>query len=185
MNLHIVILAAGQGQRMHTKLPKVLHPFAGTPILERIIQTVQKLNPDGIHIIYGHGGDLLPRALENYPINWYQQNQQLGTAHALSQALPNIPDTAKVLVLVGDIPLISEKTLKELIHNTHGSLGLITASFKNPTGLGRILRDTHGDLVGIVEEKDATPDQKLIQEINTGIMLSTASFFKKAHSSTQ
>lgn len=179
MSLHIVILAAGQGQRMYSKLPKVLHRFAGTPIIERIIQTVKKLNPEGIHVIYGHGGDLLPKTLSSYGIHWHQQDSQLGTAHALAQALPSIPDAAKVLVLVGDIPLISEKTLQHLVEIPQENvLSLVTASFKNPTGLGRILRNTQGDLVRIVEEKDATEEQKSVQEINTGIMLSTAALFK-------
>jgi bifunctional UDP-N-acetylglucosamine pyrophosphorylase/glucosamine-1-phosphate N-acetyltransferase len=179
MSLHIVILAAGQGQRMNSKLPKVLHRFAGTPIIERIIQTVEKLAPEAIHIIYGHGGDLLPKTLSSYPVHWHRQDHQLGTAHALAQALPSIPDAAKVLVLVGDIPLISEKMLRDLTQAPEANaLSLVTASFKNPTGLGRILRNTQGDLVCIVEEKDATEEQKFVQEINTGIMLSTAALFK-------
>jgi len=179
MNLHIVILAAGQGTRMYSKWPKVLYSLAGVPILERILQTVQKLNPQGIHVVYGNGDDLLPKMLTGYPVHWCHQHDRLGTAHALAQALPAISDESSVLTLVGDIPLISAETLTHLIQMTANSqFGLITAVLADPTGMGRILRDDVGEVVGIVEERDATEQQRAIQEVNTGIILSTAQQFK-------
>lgn len=179
MSLHIVILAAGQGTRMYSGCPKVLHPLAGMPILERILQTVQKLDPECIHVVYGNGDDLLPKTLANYPVRWCHQDVRSGTAHALAQALPAIPDEASVLVLVGDIPLISAETLTKLIQiTTENQFGLITAFLADPIGMGRILRDAAGEVVGIVEEKDATNTQRTIHEVNTGIILSTARQFK-------
>lgn len=179
MNLHIVILAAGQGKRMDSERPKVLHPFAGVPILERILQTVQTLHPNGIHVIYGYGGDAIPKSLEHYPVHWYHQAERLGTAHALQQALPAIPDEAHVLVLVGDAPLIQAETLNQLMQITPPhQFGLITANYENPFGLGRILRNQDHQLLGIVEEKDATIEQRKITEINTGTILGNASTFK-------
>lgn len=179
MNLQIVILAAGQSKRMYSSKPKILHNFAGIPILERILQTVQKLNPQGIHVIYGNGGDLIPKTFKNYPIHWCAQDVQLGTAHALAQALPSIPDESSLLVLVADIPLISAEILKKLVeHTPPGQFGLITAVLEDPTGLGRVLRDDNGHIVKIVEEKDATLEEKAICEINTGIILSSTLQFK-------
>lgn len=179
MNLQIVILAAGQSKRMNSSQPKVLHNFAGIPILERILQTVQKLSPQDIHVIYGHNGDLLSKTLAKYHLHWYPQDVQLGTAHALAQALPSIPDDSSVLVLVADIPLISTQILTNLIEQTpQDQFGLITAMLQNPTGMGRILRNDTGELVKIVEEKDATLEEKAICEVNTGIILGAASQFK-------
>ncbi len=179
MNLHIVILAAGQGKRMDSQCPKVLHSFAGLPILERILQTVQTLHPKGIHIIYGYGGEAIPKTLEHYSAHWYHQAERLGTAHALQQALPAIPDEANVLVLVGDAPLIQTETLNQLITSTAPhQFGLITANYPNPFGLGRILRNDQDQILGIVEEKDATEEQKKITEINTGMILGNAGAFK-------
>jgi bifunctional UDP-N-acetylglucosamine pyrophosphorylase / glucosamine-1-phosphate N-acetyltransferase len=179
MNLHVVILAAGQGKRMHSKCPKVLHSFAGVPILERILQTVHLLKPEGIHVVYGHGGNLIPKTLSHYDVHWYHQDQQLGTAHALAQALPHIANEAKVLVLVGDAPLITLASLTQLVTTTpKHQFGLITAKYKNPFGMGRIIRNNEQEIVGIVEEKDASIDQKLINEVSTGILLGTALEFK-------
>lgn len=164
---------------MYSELPKVLHPLAGVPILERILQTVQKLDPQGIYVVYGNGKDVIPKALAHYSVHWCHQDVQLGTAHALAQALPSIPDEANVLVLVGDIPLISAETLRKLMQITSGNhFGLITAFLENPAGMGRILRDEYGEITGIVEEKDATEQQKAIQEVNTGIIMGTARQFK-------
>ena len=179
MNLQIVILAAGQSKRMNSSQPKVLHNFAGIPILERILQTVQKLKPQDIHVIYGHNGDLVSKTLANYPLHWYPQDVQLGTAHALAQALPSISDDSSVLVLVADIPLISDQLLTKLMqHTPQGQFGLITAKLQNPTGMGRILRNDSGELIKIVEEKDASLQEKAICEINTGIIIGAASQFK-------
>lgn len=179
MPLEIVILAAGQGKRMHSNLPKVLHTLAGVPILERILQTVASLNPQQVHVVYGYGGDVIPKTLEHYPVTWYRQNKLLGTAHALAQVLPMIQDEAHILVLLGDVPLISCALLTTLTQTTpKDQFGLVTVELTNPAGLGRILRDSQGNVIGIVEEKDATCEQKSIHEINTGILLGSAKQFK-------
>ena len=115
MPLHIIVLAAGLGQRMHSNLPKVLHPLAGKPMLEWVISTAQSLNPVAIHIIYGHGGAQIREALNHHRVNWIHQSEQLGTGHAALQALPHIPKEAQVLILSGDVPLIQKNTLDTLV----------------------------------------------------------------------
>ncbi|MBA2648361.1 MAG: bifunctional UDP-N-acetylglucosamine diphosphorylase/glucosamine-1-phosphate N-acetyltransferase GlmU [Legionella sp.] len=172
MNLHIVILAAGQGKRMYSDLPKILHPLAGKPLVQWVLDTAQQLNPSAIHLIYGHGGQQIMEAMPNLNINWVNQKEQLGTGHAVMQALEFIPEDAQVLVLSADVPLIQLSTLQALIEcaqSTHSGFALLTATLQTPFGLGRILRDDEGNIVSIVEEKDATPQQKGINEIYTGI----------------
>lgn len=177
MSLHIVILAAGQGKRMYSATPKVLHQLAGKSMLERVVETAQALNPDAIHLIYGHGGEQLKAALPNLPVNWVYQKEQLGTGHAVMQALPSIPLTAQVLILSADVPLIEASTLRALIQNAHEqqSLSLLVAVLNNPFGLGRILRNQKGQIIAIVEEKDASDDERSIKEIYSGICCAKAS----------
>lgn len=180
MSLQIVILAAGQGKRMLSKTPKVLHPLAGKPMLTRVVKTAQQLNPDAIHVIYGNGGQKIKNALPDLAVNWVFQEEQLGTGHAVMQALPHIPPSAQVLVLSADVPLIRAKTLKALIDCNQSQVGeplplsLLLATVENPTGLGRIVRDEKGQIRAIVEERDATIEQKQIKEIYSGICCAQA-----------
>lgn len=176
MSLHVVILAAGQGKRMRSRLPKVLQPIAGTPMLERVVETANELSPDTIHIIIGHGGEEIKQKLAHLKVNWVIQEEQLGTGHALQQALPHTPCHAKILVLSGDVPLIQAETLSNLEKiSAYSALGLLTATLDDPTGLGRILRNSSGAVEAIIEEKDASIEQKGIREIYSGICCAKAS----------
>lgn len=171
MELHVVILAAGQGTRMKSDLPKVLHPLAGRPLLRHVIEAARALEPAAIHVVHGHGGDRVRAALSDAGVNWIEQAEQLGTGHAVAQALPAIPDPARVLVLYGDVPLIGSATLSRLVEAAGDEgLGLLTAELPDPAGYGRILRDGEGAVIGIIEHKDATPEQHAIREINTGFL---------------
>jgi bifunctional UDP-N-acetylglucosamine pyrophosphorylase/glucosamine-1-phosphate N-acetyltransferase len=172
MSLSIVILAAGQGKRMKSDLPKVLQPLAGVPILGHVIKTAKLLQADGIHVVYGHGGDRVKAAFASESLHWALQAEQLGTGHAAAQALPAIPDDHDVLILSGDVPLIREATLRQLIErSTDKSIGLLTVVPTDPTGYGRIVRDNAGNVVRIVEHKDANTKERAIGEINTGLMV--------------
>jgi len=185
MKLHIVILAAGQGKRMFSNLPKVLHPLAGKPMLQRVVDTALQLQPEAIHVIYGHGGELLQQSLPDLPVNWILQAEQLGTGHAVLQALPHIPMEAHVLVLSADVPLIKVETLAALIEGSktmdshQSTLTLLVANLVNPTGLGRIKRDSQDEVYAIVEEKDANEQEKKIQEIYSGICCTHAHNFAR------
>ena len=180
MNLQIIILAAGQGKRMYSNTPKVLHQLAGKPMLARVVETAEQLNPDAIHVIYGHGGEQIRNALPDLPVHWVLQEEQLGTGHAVLQALPHISPQAQVLVLSADVPLIQAQTLRSLLEcsqttNIHQSvLALLIADLKDPTGLGRIIRNDRGEICSIVEEKDANEQEKKISEIYTGICCAKA-----------
>ena len=141
MSLHVVILAAGKGTRMRSSLPKVLHPVAGRPMVSHVIETAQQLGADAIHLVYGHGGELLQQRLNETSVQWVLQAEQLGTGHAVAQAMPAIPDEARVLVLYGDTPLITPATLNKLLMvQPAGGIGLLTVNLDNPTGYGRIVR---------------------------------------------
>jgi bifunctional UDP-N-acetylglucosamine pyrophosphorylase/glucosamine-1-phosphate N-acetyltransferase len=181
MTLSVVILAAGQGKRMRSELPKVLHRLAGKPLLEHVIHTIRTLNESLVpHVIYGHQGDQVQQALSHHAIHWVHQSEQLGTAHAVLQALPNIPDHHRVLVLYGDVPLISFATLKKFIAETSPhAIGMLTAIVNDPKGLGRIIRNSQQQITAIVEEKDATDEQRLLSEINSGIYLLPVDYLKK------
>ncbi len=171
--LNIVILAAGMGKRMQSALPKVLHHLGGKPLLANVLETARTLSPEKICMIYGHGGERVLQALPDSDLIWIEQAEQLGTGHALMQALPALDKEGLTLVLFGDVPLIKKETLRKLVNVVQGDrCALLTAELENPYGYGRIIRapDT-GNVVSIVEEKDANPEQKLIREINTGVML--------------
>lgn len=173
MNLSVVILAAGQGQRMRSSLPKVLHPIGGISILGRIISTVSQINPKQIVIVQGHQGDQLKAAFsQNQELTWVEQTKQLGTGHAVLQALPKIASVDRVLVLYGDVPLISVETLTRLLENTQkNEVGFISVVMQDPTGFGRVLRDAQGRVIRVVEDKEATLEEKKIQEINAGFFV--------------
>lgn len=174
MELHLVILAAGKGTRMRSSLPKVLHHLAAKPMVEHVIDATAGLSVVSTQLVYGHGGDLMQQALAHRDVNWVLQAQQLGTGHAVAQAMPLLPDSGKVLILYGDVPLISTATLQRLIAaQPVGGIGLLTVSLPDPAGYGRIVR-SNGHIVGIVEQKDASPEQLLINEVNTGILIADA-----------
>ena len=175
MNLSIIILAAGQGTRMRSALPKVLHPVAGRPMLEHVVHTARALGASGIHVVYGHGGPQVLERLGHLPVHWVEQVQQLGTGHAVAQALPQVPPHHRALVLYGDVPLITPKTLKQLMDAaSEDALGLLTVHLDDPTGYGRIVRDANGAVQRIVEEKDASAEEKRITETNTGMLVAPA-----------
>ena len=172
----IIIMAGGQGKRMCSSLPKVLHQVAGKPMLERVIETAESLKPQQIHVIIGHHGDVIKQQLAHKNVNWVWQHEQLGTGHAIQQALPHIPHDRKVLILSGDVPLITHATLNNLITQCRDHIfGIFVAQHPNPDGMGRILRVENNQVYAIVEEKDATPEQKQITEIYTGICYVDAS----------
>jgi bifunctional UDP-N-acetylglucosamine pyrophosphorylase/glucosamine-1-phosphate N-acetyltransferase len=167
----VVILAAGQGKRMNSALPKVLQPLAGRPLLRHVLDTARQLQPAGIHIVYGHGGEHVRRAFADEDVQWALQAEQKGTGHAVMQAMPDIPDGNLVLVLYGDVPLLRASTLQALVALAgSNALALLTVELADPSGYGRIVRNTAGAVRGIVEEKDATAAQKRIREGNTGVM---------------
>ena len=171
MKLGIVILAAGQGTRMKSRLPKVLHPLAGKPLLAHVIETARSLEPDAMVVVYGHGGERVREALDGPGLQWVEQAEQLGTGHAVQQALPALKDLDRVLVLYGDVPLMRRESLQSLVAAAPSGFGLMTMNLDDPTGYGRILRNEQGQVQGIVEQKDASPEQLRICEVNTGIML--------------
>lgn len=174
MKLDVIILAAGQGTRMKSSLPKVLHPVAGVPMLEHVIKTAQTLNPETIHVVVGHGSEQVQASLSAYPLNWVLQKEQKGTGHAVLQVVPELPADSVVLVMYGDVPLIEADTLKELIARATNAPALLTATLTDAHGYGRILRDDSKALIGVVEEKDANDAQREICEINTGILAAPA-----------
>jgi bifunctional UDP-N-acetylglucosamine pyrophosphorylase / glucosamine-1-phosphate N-acetyltransferase len=170
MSLDIVILAAGQGTRMRSALPKVLHPVAGQSMLGHVINTARQLTPQGIHVVIGHGAERVREQLAADDLNFVLQSEQLGTGHAVAQALPALT-AERVLILYGDVPLIEVETLQRLLLLvSEQQLGLLTVNLNDPTGYGRIVRDDAGVVKAIVEHKDATPEQRLISEGNTGIL---------------
>lgn len=169
--MQIVILAAGQGKRMRSSLPKVLQPIAARAMLTHVIDTARALAPSKICVVYGHGGDQVRAAITDPDLAWAEQAQQLGTGHAVQQALPELSNDGMALILYGDVPLTRADTLKKLLDASEGKrLAVLTVNLANPTGYGRMVRDASGRLTEIVEEKDASPEQKKISEINTGIL---------------
>ena len=196
--LNIIILAAGQGKRMCTRLPKVMHMLGGLTLLERVIHTASQLNPERIYVVYGHDGEYIRRTistkqisntantaeidqahLKGASITWIEQSAQLGTGHAVNQVLPYLDDKDEVLILYADVPLISYTTLEKLLkHTAINGLGLLVTTPNNPFGLGRILRNNHGEIIAIVEQKDADVEQQKIRETNTGILTTSVKNLK-------
>ncbi len=180
MNLEVVILAAGNGTRMRSTLPKVLHELGGFPLLKHVIATAQELAPKQIHVVYGNHGEIIQAPFQGMTLNWVHQKQQLGTGHALAQALGACAPDAIVLVLYGDVPLISVETLTELLETVSArGVSFISAVMGDPTGLGRIVRDQKGNIVKIVEHKDASDEEMLIDEIFSGIIAASQQQFSQ------
>ncbi len=181
-SLHVVILAAGQGTRMRSRLPKVLHTVGGKPMLGHVLETARELSAAMCHVVHGHGAEQVrawyqqAQAAEK-AVRWVLQAEQKGTGHAVQQALADIPDNVTVLVLYGDVPLVRAATLAPLV--LHKGLGLFTATLVNPKGYGRILRDSDGAIYGIVEENDASDEQRRITEVNTGILVAPSKLLKR------
>jgi len=169
--LSVIILAAGQGTRMRSDLPKVLQPLAGKPLLGHVLATAASLGAEDVCVVYGHGGEAVPSALPDSKLRWTLQAEQLGTGHAVQQAMPDTPDDNQVLILFGDVPLLTTATLARLLEQTDADdVAVLTVDLDDPTGYGRIVRD--GDnVIGIVEQKDASDTELAIAEINTGVML--------------
>lgn len=175
MQLAVVILAAGQGKRMNSDLPKVLQPLAGCPLLKHVIFAARGLSPANIYVVYGHGGAQVQAALGHDDVEWILQAQQLGTGHAVMQAMAVIPDTHTVLVLYGDVPLIRSETLNKLIAAAaKGVLAVLSVNLDEPAGYGRILRDADGRVRAIIEHQEASPAQLKISEVNTGLLCAPA-----------
>jgi bifunctional UDP-N-acetylglucosamine pyrophosphorylase/glucosamine-1-phosphate N-acetyltransferase len=177
--MNVVILAAGMGKRMQSALPKVLHPLAGKPLLAHVIDTARSLSPSKLCVIYGHGGAAVLKHLEGQGVAAALQEPQLGTGHAVMQGLPELDDNAPTLILYGDVPLTTAASLQRLIDVAgEDKLGILTVVQENPFGLGRIVRHG-GAIVRIVEEKDASPNERNIQEINSGIMVAPTAKLRK------
>ncbi len=174
MDLSVIILAAGQGKRMRSARPKVLQPLAGRPLLAHVLDTAAALAPQAIHVVYGHGGAQVRDYFAERPLQWALQAEQLGTGHAVLQALPQIPAGHRVLILCGDVPLVRPQLLRRLLEATDGGLALLTAELDEPSGYGRVLRDPQGRVAGIIEERDASEEQRRIKEINAGLMAGQA-----------
>jgi len=175
MPLSVVILAAGQGKRMQSDLPKVLQPLAGVPLLGHVVATARALGADAVHVVHGHGADRVRAAMAGVDLRWALQAEQKGTGHALVQAMPGVPDGHTVLVLYGDVPLIRAATLADLVARAGpDSLALLSARLADPSGYGRVVRDAAGRVVRIVEERDASGAERAIAEINTGVLAAPA-----------
>jgi len=168
--MNIVILAAGQGKRMHSDLPKVLQPLAGKPLVAHVIDSARALKPQTLCLVYGHGGGALRSALDAPDLAWALQEPQLGTGHAVQQAMPHLQSAGTTLILYGDVPLTRPETLQRLLRAAQDALAILTVKLDDASGYGRIVRDAAGEVVRIVEQKDATPEERAIREINSGIM---------------
>ncbi|WP_266158478.1 bifunctional UDP-N-acetylglucosamine diphosphorylase/glucosamine-1-phosphate N-acetyltransferase GlmU [Dyella silvatica] len=177
--LHVIVLAAGEGKRMKSKLAKVLMPLAGRSLLAHVLETARALQPQAIHVVYGHNGEQVQQAFAGQAdLHWVLQAQQLGTGHAVDQALREVPDAAQVLVLYGDVPLTQADTLRRLV-SAGNNLNLLTTRPADPHGYGRVLCDSHGLVQAVVEEKDASDSQRAINLINTGILAGEAAALKR------
>ncbi|MGQ0656919.1 MAG: bifunctional UDP-N-acetylglucosamine diphosphorylase/glucosamine-1-phosphate N-acetyltransferase GlmU [Chromatiales bacterium] len=179
MALSVIILAAGQGTRMKSQLPKVLHTLAGRTLLEHVYTAAMRFPKSRVHVVYGHGGENMRERLRYLKAEWVEQARQLGTGHAVKQALPKVKHNDTVLVLYGDVPLITYSTLERLVEAGTKALGLLTVELPDPAGYGRIVRDAKRNVVRIVEQKDATRAERKIREVNTGMMAVAARLLKK------
>ena len=178
--LEVIILAAGKGTRMRSTAPKVLHKLAGKALLEHVVATARSLSPTKIHIVVGHGAEQVAAAVAGDDVAFHKQQNQLGTGHAVAQALPECDPASTVLILFGDVPLMSTKTLRSLLASTTvassvDAPSVLAAHIPDPTGYGRVIRDAHQRFVEIVEEKDASEKQRAVQEVNTGVIAAPAS----------
>ena len=177
--LHVVILAAGEGKRMKSSLPKVLQPIAARPMLAHVVEVARALQPAGIHVVHGHGGEQVRAAFADQPdLQWARQDRQLGTGHAVQQALPAVPDQAQVLVLYGDVPLLTAATLRRLLA-APGALAMLAAAPADPAGYGRVVRDAEGHVAAVVEHKDADDEQRRIGLVNTGVVAAQAAALRR------
>ncbi len=182
MKLTVVILAAGKGTRMRSNLPKVVHSVAGKPMLEHVLNTARSLKPHTIIVVHGHGSDIVKSSVNGQGVTWVEQAEQLGTGHAVAQALPHVDDDSMMLVLYGDVPLIQTQTLNELLRmSDKSSVALLSCEVEDPDGYGRIIRNSDDKIAAIVEQKEASLEQLSIEEINTGIMVIPAKYFRSAY----
>lgn len=172
--LHIIILAAGEGTRMKSKRPKMLQTVGGRPMLSHLLDTAVSLQPEQVHVVAGSGLQAVMEACSSYPVNWVHQVERLGTGHAVIQAMPDVPDEATVLVLLGDTPLIPADLLLSMLEQYCSPLSLLTMELEDPSGYGRILRDPGGNIIGVIEHRDARAEQHKIREVNTGIIMADA-----------
>ena len=172
--LEVIILAAGQGSRMQSSTPKVLHPLAGRPLVAHVLQTARQLNADRIHVVVGYGAEAVQSAVSAADVQCHLQVEQLGTGHAVKQAISSCQPTSTVLVLFGDVPLITEKALRSVLAKAETGVAMLSATLPNPAGYGRVVRSAAGEFVAVVEERDATPEQRALQEINTGVLAAKA-----------
>ena len=175
MKLNVIVLAAGQGKRMHSDVPKVLHPLAGRSLLGRVVDTARTLQAAKIVVVYGHGGEQVRQAFaQDAGLIWAEQKEQLGTGHAVKQAMPHVDPDSDVLIVYGDVPLIEAKSLRLLLESSRETLGVMTAVVEDASGYGRIVRDAAGRVLRIVEQKDATEAERAIREWNTGFLATSA-----------
>lgn len=172
--LSIIVLAAGKGTRMRSGLPKLLHRVGGRHMLEHVLVTAYALEPAAVHVVHGHGAEAVQSAHSHWPVAWALQEPQLGTGHAVQQAVPGIPDDHQVLILYGDVPLVRAETLAALLEEATGGLGLLSVDFPDPTGYGRVLRGEDGAVTGVVEHKDASAAERRVTECNTGLLTAPA-----------
>ena len=179
MSLSVIILAAGKGTRMKSCTPKVLHKLANKPLVEHVYDTAKDLGAEEVIVIYGHGGEQVKQACKHFDAKWVEQQEQLGTGHAVMQAFDSVNLNNNVLVLYGDVPLTKKETLEELLKDSEGKVALLSVNLDNPFGYGRILRNDSGQVTGIVEQKDASEEQQKIQEVNTGILACNGKTLKR------
>ncbi len=181
MSLAVITLAAGKGSRMKSDLPKVLHKLAGKPMLAHVLNSAAQLNSAKQHVVIGHGAELVQQQITDFDISWAFQTEQNGTGHAVAQAMPNVDPEATVIVLYGDVPLIRSNTLQQLLDQTQAQQGLtlLTVKLDNPMGYGRIVRNAATEIQAIVEQKDASPEQLEINEVNTGILAVSAKYLNE------